>query len=57
MKEDLPRIAYANPSLKITVDKLDKKVEDILIPEMVVEFRKCLYCLLSLKRNHHMTLF
>ena len=40
MKEDLPRIAYANPSLKIVVDKLDKKIEDTLIPEMKVEFRK-----------------
>jgi Mitochondrial ribosomal protein L51 / S25 / CI-B8 domain len=40
VKEDLPRIAYANPSLKIVVDKMNKKIEDDLLPVMDVEFRK-----------------
>lgn len=39
MKEDLPRIAYCNPTLGISVNKIPKKPEDVLVPEMQVVFR------------------
>ncbi|KAF8508475.1 hypothetical protein JB92DRAFT_3144999 [Gautieria morchelliformis] len=38
VKDDLPRIAYTNPSLKIVVDKMDKKTEDTLTPQMELVF-------------------
>ncbi|KAF8525112.1 hypothetical protein BU17DRAFT_11842, partial [Hysterangium stoloniferum] len=39
VKNDLPRIAYVNPSLDISVNKVLKKPEDILTPEMEISFR------------------
>ncbi|GJJ13848.1 hypothetical protein Clacol_008105 [Clathrus columnatus] len=39
VKEDLPRIAYSNPTLEIAVNKIPKKPEDVLVPEMEVVFR------------------
>ena len=37
MKEDLPRIRYANPAIDIFVDKKLKTKEETWDPEMVVE--------------------
>ena len=39
MKEDLPRIRYANPSINVYVDKKPKTKEETWNPEMVVELR------------------
>lgn len=39
LKEDLPRIRYANPNLNIEVSKLPRTVGDTWKPEMVLEFR------------------
>ncbi|KAF8584934.1 hypothetical protein K439DRAFT_1410432 [Ramaria rubella] len=39
VKEDLPRIAYANPSLNIVLNKVEKKIQDTLTPELRMEFR------------------
>jgi len=38
LKEDLPRIRYANPRLDITVDKKPKTAEEAWSPELVLEF-------------------
>lgn len=37
VKEDLPRIRYANPAIDIQVTKLLKTKEETWKPEMVVE--------------------
>ena len=37
VKEDLPRIRYANPAIEIEVNKLPKAKEETWKPEMVVE--------------------
>lgn len=39
LKEDMPRIRYANPNLNIEVSKLPRTVGDTWKPEMVLEFR------------------
>ncbi|KAF9221296.1 hypothetical protein BS17DRAFT_785682 [Gyrodon lividus] len=39
VKEELPRIRWANPLLDIQVNKVQKKREDVLRPEAVVEFQ------------------
>ncbi|KAI0641088.1 hypothetical protein C8Q79DRAFT_1003830 [Trametes meyenii] len=39
VKEDLPRIRYANPTLDIRVDKKLKTKEEAWKPEMVVELK------------------
>ncbi|KAF8898331.1 hypothetical protein BD779DRAFT_1483386 [Infundibulicybe gibba] len=38
VKEQLPRIRYANPGLEIQVDKVQKTAEDKWRPEMELEF-------------------
>lgn len=38
MKEELRRIRYANPLLKVEVNKLPKPLQDNWTPEIVVEF-------------------
>lgn len=40
VKEDLPRIRYANPDLNIKVTKLRKTPEERWDPEMQVELRE-----------------
>jgi len=40
VKEELRRIRYANPQLAVEVNKLPKKVQDDLKPELVVQFGK-----------------
>ena len=42
VKEDLPRIRYANPAIDIQVTKLLKTKEETWKPEMVVELSACL---------------
>lgn len=42
VKNDLPRIRYANPRLEIEVDKIPKTKEESWKPEMTVELRACL---------------
>ena len=37
MKEDLPRIQYANPAVNIQVNKLARTKIDSWKPEMIVE--------------------
>ena len=39
MKNDLPRIRYANPRLEIELNKLPKTEEETWKPEMVLELR------------------
>jgi len=39
VKEELPRIRWANPLLDIQVTKVQKKREDVLRPEAVIEFQ------------------
>jgi hypothetical protein len=43
VKEELPRIAYSNSSLKIDVQRKLKAKEEAWDPEIVVEFRALLY--------------
>ena len=43
VKEDLPRIRYANPTVDIHVNKVQKTKEETLVPEMVVELSACLH--------------
>ena len=43
VKEDLPRIRYANPTVDINVNKVQKTKEETLAPEMVVELSACLH--------------
>ncbi|KAH7920492.1 hypothetical protein BV22DRAFT_1039802 [Leucogyrophana mollusca] len=38
VKEELPRIRYANPNINVEVNKLPKSISDVWKPEMVVEF-------------------
>jgi hypothetical protein len=38
LKEDLPRIRYANPKIDIQVNKLVKMKEDAWQPELVLDF-------------------
>jgi small subunit ribosomal protein S25 len=38
MKEDLPRIRYANPNIGIRVNKLPKTSDEAWKPELVLEF-------------------
>ena len=45
VKEDLPRIRYANPTVDIHVNKVQKTKEETLVPEMVVELSACLHAL------------
>ncbi|KDQ55009.1 hypothetical protein JAAARDRAFT_181844 [Jaapia argillacea MUCL 33604] len=39
MKEELPRIRYANPTLDIQVNKVSKTKADVWSPQMTLEFR------------------
>jgi small subunit ribosomal protein S25 len=39
VKQDLPRIQYANPNVNITVNKVQVGLEDVLHPELVIERR------------------
>lgn len=48
VKEDLPRIRYANPAIDIQVNRLPKSREDTWQPEMVMEFGESTSCTLSL---------
>ena len=48
VKNDLCRIQYANPDLKISVNKVPKSPEDTWLPEMVLVFRMlCFYFFLT----------
>lgn len=38
LKEDMPRIRFANPKVDIRVNKLPKTVEEVWKPELVLEF-------------------
>jgi len=38
LKEDLPRIRYANPKIDIHVNKLVKSKDETCYPELVLEF-------------------
>ncbi|OBZ79426.1 hypothetical protein A0H81_00220, partial [Grifola frondosa] len=38
VKEDLPRIRYANPEIEIQVNKTPKSLSDRWKPEMIIEF-------------------
>ncbi|TBU46296.1 hypothetical protein BD309DRAFT_954380 [Dichomitus squalens] len=39
VKEELPRIRYANPTIDIRVNKVPKTKDETLVPEMVVELK------------------
>ncbi|KAI0757545.1 hypothetical protein C8Q80DRAFT_1216138 [Daedaleopsis nitida] len=39
VKEDLPRIRYANPAVDIQINKLPKTKEEVWKPEMIVELK------------------
>ena len=39
LKDELPRIQYINPNMKIEVSRLKKTKEETLKPEMVVQLR------------------
>ena len=43
IKEDLPRIQYANPDLTISVDKLPRSAGDTWRAQMLLEFSACLF--------------
>jgi len=43
LKEDLPRIRYANPKLDIQVNKLVKSKDETWSPELVLEFGSSLF--------------
>ena len=57
LKEDLPRIRFANPNLNIQVSKVPKGKEDTWKPEMTVEFGKSsiLSCV-AFSVNHYSSL-
>ncbi|KAI0079072.1 hypothetical protein K474DRAFT_1618178 [Panus rudis PR-1116 ss-1] len=57
VKEELPRIRYANPGAEIEVNKVPKSPSDGWKPEMVVEFRDGKSTTLSLEQKHSATIF
>jgi len=57
VKDDLPRIAYANPTMSIVVNRKEKKLEDTLAPEMHLEFRESLVFYLLRQRSYVRSFF
>jgi small subunit ribosomal protein S25 len=51
VKENLPRIRYANPTLGIEVNKVPKSPADTWKPEMTLEYRTCLLRFSLLESN------
>ncbi|KAI0935604.1 hypothetical protein AcV5_003984 [Taiwanofungus camphoratus] len=57
VKEDLPRIRYANPAIDIQVNRLPKSREDTWQPEMVMEFEDGATRTLNLNQKLSSTIF
>ncbi|EIN13276.1 hypothetical protein PUNSTDRAFT_128963 [Punctularia strigosozonata HHB-11173 SS5] len=57
VKEDLPRIRYANPNVDIAVNKVQAGLEDVVRPELVIERRNGTKETISMDSKHSTKIF